>query len=136
MFLVSALAAANLVAQAPTTTSASMVPGTWTITSINGRPMPPQPPTTLTITGTTYQQARGGVTNERGTIRLDTSKTPMAVDFFITDGPAAGTTQLGVIEVSGNAMRISLGNPGAELRPVDFTTSDRVIVLLLSKTTP
>jgi uncharacterized protein (TIGR03067 family) len=103
---------------------------------MDGRPLPEEPPVTLTIAGTTYQQARGGVVNERGTIRLDTSRTPMTVDFFITDGTAAGTTQLGVIEASGDTVRISLGYPGTNQRPTDFTVTDRVIVLILKKTIP
>jgi uncharacterized protein (TIGR03067 family) len=114
----------------------AQVQGTWTITTMNGQALPTEPPITLTITGRTYQQAQGSVVNERGTIQIDPSKTSTAVDFFITDGPAAGMTQRGIIEVSGDTLRLSLDMPGANQRPTDFTAKEGVIVLLANKTTP
>ena len=66
--------------------------------------------------------------NERGSIKIDASKKPMAIDLIITEGSDAGKTQLGVIEVTGDTMRASLDTPGAGQRPTDFTVKDGVIV--------
>jgi uncharacterized protein (TIGR03067 family) len=126
---------ASVVSQASSATiNAAALQGTWAITSINGRAQPPGEPTvTLTITGGQYQQARGSDVNERGTIQIDASTTPMAVDFLIAEGPGAGTTQLAIIEVSGDTMRASLDMPGAGRRPVEFAAREGAIVLVAQK---
>ena len=42
--------------------------------------------------------------------------------------------QIGVAEVSGDTMRLSLDTPGAGRRPTDFTVSDGVVVIAGKKT--
>jgi uncharacterized protein (TIGR03067 family) len=132
----SALAAILLAQGGATTPGVATLQGTWLITSMNGRAMPAEPPVTLTISGTTYQQKQGGIVNERGTIRIDTARMPIAADFVIVDGPGAGMTQLAIVEVSGDTMRLSLDMPGANQRPADFTAKDGVIMLLAKKLKP
>ena len=116
--------------------TARVLQGTWTITAIDGKPMPAEPPVTLTIAGTLYWQARGGTINERGTIQIDGSKTPMAIDFRIDEGPGAGMAQLAIVEVTNDTMRLSLDLPGANQRPADFSIRKGAIVSIGRKTTP
>jgi uncharacterized protein (TIGR03067 family) len=98
---------------------AAALQGTWIITTVNGQPAGP-PELTLTFKGDTYEQALDGKVNERGTIKLDTSKKPMTVDFAITEGSDTGKGQLGIIEVTADTLRASFDQPNAGKRPADF----------------
>jgi uncharacterized protein (TIGR03067 family) len=92
--------------------------GTWILTSINGQTAPTgAPEVSLTFAGDTYHQTIGGEVNERGTIKLDPTKKPVAIDLLITEGSAAGKTQLGIVEVTDGTIRCSLDTPGAAQRP-------------------
>jgi uncharacterized protein (TIGR03067 family) len=127
--------ASGVVAQEPRkATGAAALQGTWVITSINGEAAPEgSPEMTLTFTGDKYHQTLGGVVNERGTIRIDASKKPMMIDLMIAEGPDAGKTQLGVIEVTGDTVRANLDTPGAQQRPADFTIKDGSIMFVGKK---
>jgi uncharacterized protein (TIGR03067 family) len=132
LFFVLSLSLVSAQAQDP----AQVLQGTWTITSMDGKAMPAEPALTLTIAGTLYWQARGGEINERGTIQIDSSKTPMAIDFRIDEGPGAGMTQLAIADVAGDMMQLGLDLPGTNQRPLDFSVSRGAIVLIARKTTP
>ena len=135
MFIAGVALAAGVVSQGPKDNAdLSALQGAWLITSVNGRSMPEGAlPVTLTVVRDEYSQTAGSDVNERGTIRVDASKKPMAIDFVITEGQAAGKTQLGVVEVSGDTMRASLDTPGAGQRPTDFSIKDGVIVMVGKK---
>lgn len=116
---------------------AAALQGTWLITTFNGQPVPAGgPPVTLTVAGDRYYQTVGTQVNERGTMKIDASRTPMAVDFLITEGEDAGKTQLAVVDVSGDTMRASLDRPGTGQRPADFAVKDGVFVLSARRTSP
>ena len=107
--------------------TAPSLDGTWIVTSINGEEAPAgSPVVTLTIKGDKYHQALGGEVNERGTIKVDASKKPMTIDLAISEGPDAGKTQLGIVEVTGDTIRLNLDTPGAGRRPADFHGQGRV----------
>ncbi len=53
---------------------------------------------------------------------VDRSKTPMAIDYYNTEGGNAGKTQLGIYELNGTTLRLCLAAPGQE-RPADFTSA-------------
>jgi len=113
---------------------AAVLQGTWVITSINGQSAPEgSPEMTLTFTGDKYQQAVGGAVNERGRIKIDASKKPMAIDLIIAKGSDAGKTQLGIIEVTGDAIRANLDIPGSQQRPADFNMKEGSIMFLGKK---
>jgi len=132
-----ALAAGVLAEQAKEAKGAAALQGTWLVSSINGQSAPDgTPPVTLTFAGDKYQQALGGEVNERGTMKVDASKKPMTIDFAITEGPDAGKTQLGIIEVTGETFRACFGAPGAGQRPADFTGKDGALVVLAKKSKP
>jgi uncharacterized protein (TIGR03067 family) len=60
-----------------------------------------------------------GEVNEQGTIRLDQTKVPMTIDFIVTESPTVTLTQLGVLEVAGETLRLHI-NRGTTARPSDF----------------
>src|SRR2546426_11242784 len=83
--------------------------GTWLVTSLssNGQVYGGDgAEVAITITGNIYEQAVNGQVNERGTIKLDRSKKPMTIDFIITEGDASKTTQFGILEVTGETMKL------------------------------
>jgi len=131
---VMALTAGVLAQGAKDTTGAAALQGTWQITSLNSQTMPEGAPSlSLTFTGDTYHQTLGGEVNERGTIKVDASKKPMAIDLVIKEGDDAGKTQLGIIEVTGDTMRASLAAPGDTQRPTDFTVKEGVFLIVGKK---
>jgi uncharacterized protein (TIGR03067 family) len=140
IFLTAIALATSLAAQESKDTDAAgaaALQGTWLITTFNGQPVPQEGArVTLTVTGDRYYQTVGSEVNERGTFRVDGSRTPMAVDFVITEGQDAGRTQLALIEVSGDTMRASLGLPGAGQRPADFIVRDGAFVLSARRVDP
>lgn len=108
--------------------------GTWIVTAINGEEAQAgSPELTLTINGDKYQQALGGEVNERGTIKVDATKKPMTIDLAISEGPDAGKTQLGIVEVTGDTIRLNLDTPGAGQRPADFTAKGGFILIVGKK---
>jgi uncharacterized protein (TIGR03067 family) len=114
--------------------TAPSLDGTWMVTSINGEEAAAgSPELTLTIKGDKYHQALGGEVNERGTIKVDAAKKPMTIDLAISEGPDAGKTQLGIVEVTGDTMRLNLDTPGAGQRPADFTAKGGFILIVGKK---
>ena len=129
-----ALAAGVLAQDSKGTKVAAALQGTWVIASINGQTAPEgASEMTLTFTGDKYHQTLAGEVNERGTIKLDASKKPMTIDLIITEGTDAGKTQLGIIEVTGDAVRANLDTPGAAQRPTDFTIKEGFVMFVGKK---
>jgi uncharacterized protein (TIGR03067 family) len=62
-----------------------------------------------------------------GTYKIDTSKKPMEFTFVPDDGPSKGKQILGIIEVSGDKLKICAN---AEKRPAQFDGSDKMTFLL------
>ncbi len=111
----------------------SALQGTWIVESINGEQAPPgSAELTLTFSGDKYHQAVGAEVNERGSFKLAPHK-PMTIDLAIEQGADAGKKQLGIVEVSGNGMRMSLDTPGAGKRPTSFDIKDGVLYMVAKK---
>jgi uncharacterized protein (TIGR03067 family) len=136
------LAASSLSAQTPAgqagqakpSTTAAVVPaalkplqGTWVLTTPDGQPLMDSGELTIAITGDKYAQAVAGAVNERGTIKLDTTKTPTWIDLSITEGDDAGKTQVGLIEVSGGVMKGVFGMAGSTTRPTSLAPAPDMI---------
>jgi uncharacterized protein (TIGR03067 family) len=114
--------------------AAAAIQGTWVVSTINGQAgMAGSPEMTLTFTGDKYEQSVGGQVNERGGIKVDTSKKPMTIDLAIAEGPDAGKAQLGIFEVSGDTMKLHLDAPGAGQRPTDFTVKEGSFMVIAKK---
>jgi len=108
--------------------------GTWIISSIDGKPVPAtNPEVDLVIDGNNYSQVLDGKVTERGEIRLDPSKKPMAIDFFIKEGTDANKAQFGVIKMEGAAITFKLNAPAEPTRPTDFTPADGYTVFVATK---
>ena len=95
--------------------------GTWVITSAEGRKLPAGAHVAMVIGADGYQGITNGKINERGTMKVDASVKPMAIDLVISEGTSAGKTQLAVAEVSGDTLQLALAEPGAASRPSAVT---------------
>lgn len=100
--------------------------GAWLLTAPDGQPLAPGG-LTFTITGNTYAQSVGGAVNERGTLKIDATKKPMWIDLAITEGADAGKSQVGLMEVTGTAMKGVFSPAGSTTRPTSLTPAAGVI---------
>ena len=106
---------------APVAAALKPLQGTWVLTTPDGQPMAQSGDLTITITGDKYAQAVAGAVNERGSIKLDTTKKPTWIDLTITEGSDAGKLQVGLIEITGGVMKGVLSAPGDTTRPASLT---------------
>jgi uncharacterized protein (TIGR03067 family) len=91
--------------------------GTWVVNDINGKPAGSM---LLAFKGDKYEVTANDAVNERGTVKLNTSQKPIAIDLVIQEGTDAGKLQLGIIEVTGDKMRLKLAAPADTTRPKSF----------------
>ena len=122
--------AAGATTQAPNNGVPS-VDGNWRITSmiINGQAVGSSGDVSIEFSGTDYAQVQQGRVEERGTFVVDRSAAPMAIDFAIAEGAAANMTQRGIVEISGDTLRLHLSQPGEAIRPADFRPlRDRMLI--------
>jgi uncharacterized protein (TIGR03067 family) len=108
--------------------------GTWVITMVDGEAVPASnAEVALTIEKDKYSQTLDGQVIERGTIKVDASKKPIAMDLIITEGNDANKTQLGVLDIGEKTIRFKLNTAGETTRPVDFEPADGYFVFVLTK---
>lgn len=108
--------------------------GTWVITSVNEQaPAAGEPETSFTVTGAAYSVTVNENVVERGTIKIDPAKKPWTIDFLITFGESANKTQLGIVEATGDTVRVCVNAPGATERPADFTARPGFDVVVAKK---
>lgn len=110
--------------------------GTWDVVSVGGESLAAAGATgEVTVTGDKYEVKINGAFNERGTIKVDTSKTPMTIDFNIVEGPedSGGKLQLGIFEIAGDTIRFHLAQPGLTPRPVNFDPLPNHDVIIIKK---
>lgn len=74
----------------------------------------------LTLNGNQYTLKLGEIVNT-GTFRLDSERTPKAVDVIPGDGPNRGRTFPGIYTIEGDIMK-SCFNVGGGKRPTEFAT--------------
>jgi uncharacterized protein (TIGR03067 family) len=98
--------------------------GTWEIVSdlIDGTPqVQPRGGIRLTIHGDTYMKEAQGTVFEKGTLKVDPTKKPGALDLSPGDGPQKGRLSLCIYELDGDGLRYCCQSTGG-LRPESFTT--------------
>ena len=105
--------------------------GTWVVTQINGDAAPGD--TALKVVGAKYSELIDSDIDETGLVKLDASKTPMTIDLQIQTGDSAGKTQLGIVEIKGNTMRVLLNNAGDTARPTSFDKGDGELFIVAEK---
>lgn len=126
--------AVGVAAQGGPSKDMASLQGTWVVTSQDGQASSPaDSPVTVVIVADKYSEMRDGQVLERGTFKLDSSKLPIAIDVFITEGDDANNTRLGVIRIENDTVTVKCSAPGATTRPVDFTPVDGSLVLLLKR---
>lgn len=111
----------TLEAQAPPGTEA--VQGRWTVTSgeHNGRPLDAIKGGVMTVTGDAFEIRTSSGNMLRGTLRVDTSKSPLQMDLLHADGARWEA----IYEVTGDNFRLNYVEAGGkDRRPDAFTTSD------------
>jgi uncharacterized protein (TIGR03067 family) len=117
-------------AQAALDKALASLQGTWVINDINGQ----APPSMLLVfKADKYEQVVDGTVNEKGTIKLDAAKKPMALDLVIQEGSDAGKLQLGIVEVTGETMKLKLAFPSETTRPKEFTQEETALMVNLTK---
>jgi uncharacterized protein (TIGR03067 family) len=108
--------------------------GDWVVSTVNGQSMANAGQTMmLSISGDKYSQTVDGTVNERGTLKIDASKSPATIDLTIAEGPDAGKTQTGVIQVKGETLTGHFSLPGASGRPSDFTPQEGFILFMATR---
>ena len=108
--------------------------GTWVVKSFNGQPAGEgDQEVLLIVTGDKYAQSVGGTVNERGTFKLDTAKTPMAVDLNILEGDDTGKVQLGVLEINGDTLTCKLNTPGVSTRPANIAVEEGFFLIVAAR---
>jgi uncharacterized protein (TIGR03067 family) len=130
------LTAVGVGAQAGLSKELTSLQGTWVLTSADGQVMDSAGgEVTLVITGDKYTQTQNGQVVERGSLKLDASKTPMWIDLIITEGDDANKTQLGVFQIQNDTLTGKLNAPGSADRPKDFVPTEGAFVFVAKKRT-
>jgi uncharacterized protein (TIGR03067 family) len=104
--------------------------GTWVVNDINGQAPPSM---LLSFKGDKYEQSVNDTINERGTVKLNTSQKPIAIDLVIQEGSDTGKLQLGIVEVTGDKMRLKLAFPADTNRPKAFEGEGGLMVNLTKR---
>jgi uncharacterized protein (TIGR03067 family) len=67
-----------------------------------------------------FSVRRGGKVIGEGTMKLDPTKKPKAIDVTYTAGERKGQTALGIYEIESDAFRVCMARPG-DGRPAEFS---------------
>jgi uncharacterized protein (TIGR03067 family) len=106
------LSVAGLSAQATFRKEFTPLQGTWDVVEAPGMKDVPRGFAGLIFTGEKYEGFQMDRITERGTVSLDSSHRPLAIALVVIEGTDAGKTQLGLIEIDGDKMRLLLNTPG------------------------
>jgi uncharacterized protein (TIGR03067 family) len=113
-------------------TESKALSGTWQLTAgeIGGGPFPEAQLkiTKLVIDGDKYTVTVGDKI-DKGSVKLDLTKKPKAMDIIGNDGPNKGKTFLAIYELNGDKLRICYDLTGKE-RPKEFKTEKGVLHFL------
>jgi uncharacterized protein (TIGR03067 family) len=101
--------------------------GDWKTKSflLGGGPLPKEkqfPDRLMTIKGDAFSEFRGGKVAVRGTLKLDSSKSPKWIDATFTEGGPTGETVRGIYELAGDGLKVCVGTPETE-RPTKFESA-------------
>jgi uncharacterized protein (TIGR03067 family) len=127
LLLTAGLLAQDAPSQARLDPALAPLQGTWVISSINGQPLSVE--MALVIKGDKYEQVVDGSVDERGGVKVDAKKTPMAIDLSIAEGNDAGKLQVGIVEVGAGGMKLKLNVPAAPARPTAFGIEDGFLMV-------
>lgn len=94
--------------------------GQWrqVVTIMDGKEIPTEGPTILTVTGNDYTVTMNGAIFQKGTMKIDRSKSPVQSDLTITEGFMAGQTVHQISRIEGDVFISCFGAK----RPTEFTS--------------
>ncbi|MBI2807355.1 MAG: TIGR03067 domain-containing protein [Planctomycetes bacterium] len=108
--------------------------GTWlpTAAELSGQAFPDdvRKAITLVIKGNEYTVTIGQVT-DKGTVKIDATKKPRALDIVGGEGPNKGKTFLAIYELKGDTLRICYDLLGKK-RPTEFATKKGAPLFLVT----
>jgi uncharacterized protein (TIGR03067 family) len=106
--------------------------GKWTIISQerDGKAVAAEPEATVTVTGDKFTTKAGDKTVRAGTLKLDPTKKPSAIDVTYTEGSMKDQTLQGVYTLEDGSWRILYSLPGKE-RPQRMANQSREGQMLL-----
>jgi uncharacterized protein (TIGR03067 family) len=112
--------------EVPMTPLFERLQGAWSAVELvtDGKPMPDQWMTygSRTMTGNELKVVFGGQTMVHAKVRIDESRTPIAVDYYSLLGKQKGVVTYGIMEWVGDEARFLMAPAGAP-RPADFTST-------------
>jgi uncharacterized protein (TIGR03067 family) len=77
------------------------------------------------VSGDQYEFKQAGQSQiEKGSLSVDPSRTPKALDIHIAQGDQAGKLQLGIYQFDGGRLKVCVSQPGEE-RPKEFKTTEK-----------
>lgn len=111
-----------------------MMEGEWLPTTgeLAGKPFPDEllKSIKLVMKGENYTAGVGEQT-DRGTVKVDSSKTPKTIDITGTEGPNKGKTFPAIYELSGDTLKVCYNLGGAD-RPTEFKTKEGTQLFLVT----
>ena len=114
--------------------NAKSIEGSWipTAAELAGQPFPEEVRKTikLVIKDDKYTVTVGPAVDQ-GTLKLDTSAKPMALDITGTEGPNKGKTILAIYELDGDKLKICYDLSGKS-RPGEFKTEENTQLFLVT----
>jgi uncharacterized protein (TIGR03067 family) len=117
----------------PAATDDSTADGTWQAVTaeLAGKPFPQQitDSITLVVKDGGYLVMVGDKP-DKGTVKVDTSKTPHTMDITGTEGPNKGKTFLCIYEVKGDKLKVCYDLSG-KARPSEFKTEPNTLLYLV-----
>jgi uncharacterized protein (TIGR03067 family) len=105
--------------------------GAWRLTSGPGGATEAR----LVIEGDKYS-FKAGEQEERGTLKLDPSKTPKTIDLQITEGQDKGKSQVGIYELQGDTFKLSVAPAGETERPTSLDAKDNSLIFVFKRDKP
>jgi uncharacterized protein (TIGR03067 family) len=99
--------------------------GTWEVVKVvkDGKEMKPEGKGLLILKGGSFVVKVDDKAVAGGTYKVDTSKTPHALDATYTEGPNKGKTALVIYEIKGDELHSSMAAPGKE-RPTEMSAKE------------
>ena len=77
----------------------------------------------LTLDGELYRTVKGAQTLFEGRFRIDRGVTPWQIDITAIDGPFAGQSAEGLVEIDGDTLTLCHTMPGQK-RPAEFASDE------------
>jgi len=109
------------------------VEGSWATTSLmlDGKKLPgdvlEKIMPAFTFKEGKYASLVMGKQDEAGSYKIDASAKPAHIDLMIEEGKDKGKTQLGLVAVDGDVLKMALAQPGEKDRPKNFDGATGIV---------